>query len=139
MRTVFLLLFSIAPLLAGPAETVQKLFDCMARHDAKEARELFIPGTNLTLVGADGKTTVIVLEKWLERMSSSKQEWKERMWDPTVLEHNSLAVVWASYDFHLDGKLTHCGIDTANLVKIDGDWKISGLYFTHETRGCEIH
>ena len=99
MRTVFLLLFSIAPLLAGPAETVQKLFDCMARHDAKEARELFIPGTNLTSVGADGKTTVIVLEKWLERMSSSKQEWKERMWDPTVLEHNSLAVVWASYDF----------------------------------------
>ena len=139
MRTTFLFLFSLAPLIAGPADTVQTLFDCMARHDAKGARALFTPGTNLTLVGGDGKTTTIVLEKWLERMSSSQQEWKERMWNPKVLEHNSLAVVWTPYNFHLDGKLTHCGIDTANLVKVNGAWKISGLAFTHETSGCEIH
>ena len=139
MRSILLLLVSVLPLAAGPADTVLKLFDCMAKHDAAGARGLFTPGTNLTVVAADGKTTTVELESWLKKMGEAKVEWKERMWNPTVLEHGPMAVVWAPYDFHLGEKFSHCGIDMAELVKTGNDWKIRGLSFTRETSGCEIH
>jgi hypothetical protein len=47
------------------------------------------------------------------------------------------AALWAPYDFERDGKRSHCGIDQANLVRTEKEWKIMPLTFTMETKGCE--
>ena len=36
----------------------------------------------------------------------------------------------APYDFWIDGKYSHCGIDAFDLVKTSEGWKISGGVFT---------
>ena len=52
------------------------------------------------------------------------------------MEHGSMAVVWAPYDFYRGGNFSHCGVDNFELVKIDGKWRISGVLFTVEKEGC---
>lgn len=121
---------------AGPAGVAQKLFDAMAAHDGAAARALFTPDVNLVAVAPDGKITPTPVEKWTDRMATSKDKWLERMWSPKVEERNAIATVWGEYDFHLNGKFTHCGIDTFTLVKTGGEWRIAALVFTRETSGC---
>ena len=61
----------------------------------------------------------------------------ERIWDPTVLLHGPLAVVWAPYDIYGDGEFLHCGVDTFTLLRTDAGWKIANITFTMEPTGCE--
>jgi hypothetical protein len=43
---------------------------------------------------------------------------------------------WAPYDFHLDGKLSHCGIDSFGLVRGADGWRIAGISYTVQKTGC---
>src|SRR5438270_367288 len=99
-------------------------------------RPLCIPEASLFSVRPDGTAVAIPYEKWLEYLSVSKDSWLERIWNPRVLEHESIAVVWAEYDFHLNGKFSHCGIDSFNLLKTAAGWKIAAIADTHEVSGC---
>lgn len=119
-----------------PTATVQSLFDAMSAHDVEAARALFTSEAALIAVRSNGAPAVIPHEQWLDHLSKSKDKWLERMWNPKVLEHSSIAVVWAEYDFHLNGKFSHCGVDSVDLLKTSTGWKISGVSFTSETANC---
>lgn len=125
---------------ASPLETVQQLFDCIAKHDAETARTLFVPGIAFVSGGMEGKYKATAAEDWLKRLGEAKGEWEETFkGKPTVKEERGLATVWAPYEFHVDGKLSHCGVDVVDLVKTAEGWKISAVTYTRETAGCEIH
>lgn len=108
----------------------------MSRHDAEAGKRLFLPAATMTSIGIDGKVSVVAADAWLSRIGSSKDNLLERMWNPQVLTHGSIAVVWGSYDFHRNGKFHHCGVDSFDLVKTEAGWKISGITYTSETTGC---
>jgi hypothetical protein len=36
----------------------------------------------------------------------------------------------------LDGGFSHCGIDSFELVRTDGSWKLTGGIYTVEREGC---
>lgn len=119
-----------------PVAVVQQLFNAMSAHDAQAAAALFIPDATLVSVRPDGKSSTIPYQDWIERLRTSQNTWLERMWNPKVLEHGSIAVVWAEYDFHLNGKFSHCGIDSFNLLRTGTGWKIAGVMFTSDTDAC---
>ena len=58
---------------------------------------------------------------------SGKQQIEEKIHDPLVRIDNDLAVVWAPFDFLVDGKVSHCGTDLFNLVRQDGEWRIASV------------
>ena len=60
----------------------------------------------------------------------------ERFWDPQVLLHDRMAIVWTPYDFYVDGEFSHCGIDNFNFIKTDEGWKITGIVFSMEPENC---
>jgi len=62
---------------------------------------------------------------------------RERYWEPVVHVRNGIAVVWTPYEFWVDGKTTHCGIDVFQLVKDAGRWRIGSLTYTVEPTACE--
>ena len=68
---------------------------------------------------------------------SSDTQLTERYWDEELLISDVLAVFWAPYDFHVDGKFSHCGVDVLNLIKIEGAWKIGHAMWTIQQPGCE--
>ena len=40
------------------------------------------------------------------------------------------------YDFWIDGKFSHCGIDAFDLIKTEEGWKLAGGVYTIESK-CE--
>jgi Domain of unknown function (DUF4440) len=125
-----------APDEAEAVATVQRLFDAMATHNADAARGLFTSNAVLTAVQANGKVANSASEQFVAHLGAAKEPWLERMWNPKVLIRSGLAVVWADYDFHLNGAFSHCGVDSVTLVKTSETWKISNIAYTMEISGC---
>lgn len=65
-----------------------------------------------------------------------KRVLRERYWSPTVMIRGGIAVVWAPYEFWVNGETTHCGVDVFDFVKIDGKWLVSNSMWTVEPEAC---
>jgi hypothetical protein len=120
----------------GPQAIVQQLFEAIAAHNVDTVRSLFTPNAVLLSVKDDGTPARMRYEEFTDLLASTKNVWLERIWNPTVLVHGPIAVVWAEYDFHLNGNLSHCGVDSISLLKTSAGWKISSISDTNETSGC---
>lgn len=73
----------------------------------------------------------------IENMAPNGQHYLEQFTaEPKVLIHQAIAVVWGEYDFWIDGEFSHCGIDSIDLVKAGGQWKIANLMWTMERENC---
>jgi hypothetical protein len=73
---------------------------------------------------------------WVDPSRADGHAHRERYWSPTVLIRGGIAVVWAPYEFWIDGKTSHCGIDVFDFVKIDGAWRVSNAMWTVEPNAC---
>ena len=124
---------------AAVVATVQKFFDTMASRDFEAARTVLMPEGRLFAVREqDGQPAARAssIEEYLKCLPARKAEYRERMWNPEVRVHGPIASVWTPYDFWVDGKFSHCGVDVFDLVKTPEGWKISGGAYTVERTGC---
>ena len=121
----------------GPLAAVQALFDAMAAHDVAAARKLMAPGTQMLVVRPDGTLHVGDEARFIEALGKDAASWQERSWDARVTVDGPMAQVWAPYDFHLDGKLSHCGTDAVTLAHGTEGWKIIAIAYTMRREGCE--
>jgi hypothetical protein len=95
---------------------VQAMFDGMAKR-----------GGTMVLM-RDGKPTQMTFEAFAERVGKpGTTQIEERIHDPLVRIDNDLAMVWAPFEFLVDGKVDHCGTDLFNLVRKDGKWLIASV------------
>lgn len=60
----------------------------------------------------------------------------EKIFDPVILVEDGLANVWVKYEFYVDDKFSHCGIDAFVMVKTAAGWKIASLADTRRRAGC---
>ena len=76
-------------------------------------------------------------EKFLASLAPDGRKYVER-WtgEPTILIRGPIAVIWGEYEFWLDDEFSHCGVDSADLVKSNGQWKVANLMWTVETVNC---
>lgn len=73
---------------------------------------------------------------WVDPARAGSDRYRERYWNPTVLVRGRIAVVWTPYEFWLNGKTSHCGIDSFDMVKFDGRWKVGNAMWTVEPDAC---
>jgi Putative lumazine-binding len=117
--------------------TVQKFFDTMASTDVAEARRILLPDGRFFAVRDDRpEPRAATMQAYLDGLATRKQNYRERMWEPEVRIHGAIAVVWTRYDFWIDGKFSHCGVDAFDLVKTPEGWMIAGGVYTVERSGC---
>lgn len=141
MRLICLLLASTLISAAADKDdvvaAVNKLFTAMSAKDAEAVKATMIPDAKL-VAAQNGKVgTPRTRDDFAERIAAIKGEAIERIWNPTVLVRGDIAMVWAEYDFHLNGKFNHCGIDAFMLLKTGEGWKISDITYTSETQDCK--
>ena len=106
---------------------VQAMFDGMAKRDAAAIKGPLLPGGAMVLM-RDGKPVQMTFEAFADRAGKpGTTRIEERIHDPLVRIDNDLAVVWAPFDFLVDGKVDHCGTDLFNLVRQDGKWWIASI------------
>ncbi len=119
--------------------TIQKFFDAMAAHDNDTLARLMMPEGRLFSTNdsrAAPAVRVRTHEQFIAELRQNRQKILERIWNPEVRVQGGIATLWANYDFHLEGKFSHCGIDAFELVKTEQGWKIAGGVFTIERKDC---
>lgn len=60
----------------------------------------------------------------------TKDKYDEQIEFESILSEQSLASVWTPYKFYLNGKISHCGTNSFQLVKTDEGWKIQYILDT---------
>lgn len=125
--------FLVSPLLAATPEEqavlapVMAMFDGMAKRDAAAIKKPLLAGGTMVLM-RDGKPTQMTFAAFAELVGKpGKAQIEERIHDPLVRIDNDLAVVWAPFEFLVDGKVDHCGTDLFNLVRTDGKWLVASI------------
>jgi len=114
---------------------IHAMFDGMSKRDAVAIKAPALPGGTMVLM-RDGKPAQMTFEAFAERVSKpSPTQIEERIRNPLIRIDNDLAVVWAPFDFLVDGKVDHCGTDLFNLVRVDGKWMIANVADTG-TKSC---
>src|SRR5580698_10907426 len=87
---------------------IHAMFDGMAKRDAAAIKAPTLPGGTMVLM-RDGKPTQMTFEAFAERVGKpGTTQIEERIHDPLIRIDNDLAVVWAPFDFLVDGKIDHC-------------------------------
>jgi hypothetical protein len=106
---------------------IHAMFDGMSRRDAAAIKASTLPAGTMVLM-RDGKPAQMTFEDFAERVGKpGTTQIQERIRAPLVRIDNDLAMVWAPFDFLLDGKVDHCGTDLFNLVRVDGKWMIASV------------
>ncbi|MGG9962838.1 nuclear transport factor 2 family protein [Ferruginibacter sp. SUN106] len=121
---------------------ISKLFDGMKNSDAVLLKTAFADSAILQTISSnkDGKTIIEndSVESFATIVSKMpKGDADERIVYDIIKIDGPLAIVWAPYKFYYKGVFSHCGIDSFQLVKINGEWKIQYLIDTRRKKGCE--
>jgi hypothetical protein len=140
------LLASTAGAQATPASAdaevravVKRVFDGMHEADSAKVRSTFAPGARFVTVGTRANPDTIVYEGvdgWLAGIARSNKSWEERVSNVRIQVDADMASAWMDYVFLLNGAVRHCGIDSMELSKVRGEWKITQLSDTRRTTGC---
>ena len=121
-------------------KTVDSFFLALASSNADVIAVLHSPGAFNVIAEPEKGAAVRYrpVSEMIERMRSGEfPKFRERYFDPIVLERGGLAVVWTRYSIDKDGARLHCGVDIFNLSRHDDDWKIDSLGFTMEASACD--
>jgi hypothetical protein len=119
---------------------VQRFFDTMTAKDTAGARTVLDPEGDFVSVRWDDAGEPVVRRAsnaaFLERLATLTETYLERMWESEVRVHGPIATVWTPYDFHVDGKFSHCGVDAFQLLRTPTGWTVTGGTYTVERTGC---
>jgi len=148
LKLFFLVLtFSITKAFSQTEEdavkaSINQLFEGMKKTDTTLMRSTFSADGTLqsAIVTRDGKTRVIQepIDSFMAAVGRPHKEiYDERITFDIIKIDGPLAIVWAPYRFYVGDKLSHCGVDSFQLVKIDGKWKIQYIIDTRRRENCK--
>jgi hypothetical protein len=147
MKSLFLfclLAFSLPALSQSNDESavravIDRLFTGMRKADSSMVQSVFLPTSTLTSVST--KKSVMIQETSIAKFVTSIGRQKPGVLDERLASYDIkteplLATAWTPYVFYLNGKKSHCGVNTFTLVKMDDKWSILSIIDTRRTETC---
>jgi hypothetical protein len=123
-------------------QTINSMFDGMRKTDTALIRAAFSSAPILQTVvkSNEGKTLVLTepLDSFLVSISKPhKDVYDERISFDIIKIDGELAIAWTPYKFYVGDKFSHCGVDSFQMIRENGKWKIQYLVDTRRRQGCE--
>ena len=121
---------------------VNQLFTAMKKADASLLKDAFADSAVLQTIRRRPDGTFFVQDEKVNDFvtqigTAKKDSLDERITFETVKVDGPLAIAWTPYKFYYAGKFSHCGVNSFQLVRINGRWKIQFLIDTRRRQGCE--
>ena len=122
---------------------VSAFFDALGSEDKTALAEVMIPEGMIFIhnhMDPDNpRVDIVPVEQHLARWAQGTRVVSEQMRMDEVLVHRDMAQVWGPYAFLVEGKVTHCGINSLSLVRdTEGNWKVGNTSFTMvPPEGCK--
>lgn len=151
MRKIFfifsVLLISVSETHAQtPVDSVKlaigSLFTAMKNSDSQAILNCFADSAILQTIARDKNGNYIVKNENLADFAKviaymPKNAADERISFDMVKVDGPLAAAWTPYKFYLSGQFSHCGVNSFQMVKMNGQWKIQYLVDTRRKQPCE--
>jgi len=119
---------------------INKLFTAMKNGDSNALLESFTDSAILqTVLEKDGNVSVQTedIKEFADFVGKQKQgDADERITFDVVKINGALAVAWTPYQFYYKGQFSHCGVDSYQLVRTNGEWKIQYIIDTRRKENC---
>lgn len=116
---------------------IKALFDGMREHDAEKVLAQFMPEALLHRVKTDGSVKKNSLTEFAGFVSKSTTYLDEQIFGLKIQQQGNLATVWAPFVFYAGNKVSHCGVNSFQLVKGNKKWKIQSLIDNTFKGNCE--
>lgn len=120
---------------------INQFFDGMRNVDVSMVTSSFADSAILqTIVDRGGKVSIRTepLAGFAGVITKQEKGWlDERIQFETIKIDGAMAIAWTPYKFYYKGQFSHCGVNSFQLVRINGAWKINFLIDTRRREGCE--
>ena len=122
--------------------TISFLFDGMKNADPVLLRSAFADSAILQTISRNKEGKTIIQNGSIAEFADfvSKQTKggaDERITYDVIRIDGPLAIAWTPYEFYLNGKFSHCGVNSFQLVRLNGVWKIQYIIDTRRRAGCK--
>ncbi|MBL7740426.1 MAG: DUF4440 domain-containing protein [Chitinophagaceae bacterium] len=149
MRYFLILLTTLAFQQMANAQTtedsvkavINNLFLAMKTADETLFESCFADSAIMQTVGRTREGETIIRSESVSRFAEFVRQLKkdsadERIRFETIKTDGPLAIVWTPYQFYHNGQFSHCGVNSFQLVRLNGNWKIQYLIDTRRRQGC---
>lgn len=115
---------------------INNMFDAMREHDGEKLLAQFVEGAMLERAQKDNSIKQTELAKFAAFVSQTDKHLDEHLFNVTIKTSDNLASAWTPYAFYLDGKLSHCGVNSFQMIKQNNQWKIRYLIDNQHLGDC---
>ena len=120
---------------------VNKMFKAMKDADASALKSCFGDSIVFQTIARDKDGNLEVRNEsttdFIDFISKQKPGVAdERITFETVKVDGPLAIAWTPYNFYYNGLFSHCGVNSFQLVRFNGIWKIQYIIDTRRKQPC---
>lgn len=146
--TVLLVLFISFPIFAQDSDemdvknTIIKFFEAFHKQDSLAIKQLVSEDLKLQSIGKNREGVIQLRNEEFSAFLMSivsipkDQKFEEKLLDFKIQIDANMANAWVTYEFWFNDKFSHCGVNSFQLVKLEGAWKIIYLIDTRRREGC---
>lgn len=121
---------------------INDLFSAMKTSDSILLMKSFADSAILQTIGKNKEGKITIRNESVKDFAGFVQSQKkdaldERIVFDIVKTDADLAIAWTPYSFYFDGKFSHCGVNSFQLVRTTRGWKIQYLIDTRRRTGCK--
>lgn len=123
-------------------QPIMQFFEGMRRSDSNMIKAAVAPGAILQTIvkNKEGKTGVHTenLARFITAVTTPhEQVYDERITFDLIRVDADLAIAWTPYQFYVGNTFSHCGVNSFQLVKLGGAWRIQYIIDTRRKNNCK--
>lgn len=120
---------------------VNKMFAAMKNADSTALKGVFSESAVLQTISRNKEGATVVRTEAIANFATSigklvKGDADEQITFGAVHVDGALASVWTPYKFYFKGNFSHCGVNSFQLVRLNGEWKIQYIIDTRRKDNC---
>lgn len=120
---------------------INTMFTAMKKADGGMLKSCFSDSIVFQTIARNKEGKTIVRNEspqgFVDQVSRAKPDsLDERISFETIKIDGPLATAWTPYHFYYNGQFSHCGVNSFQLVRFNGVWKIQYIIDTRRRQGC---
>ena len=123
--------------------TIEEFFEAFHKQDTTALKAFATDDMVMQSIGKNREGKVQLKQSdyssFVKSIGSIPQEksFEEKLLGFNIQVDGPMANAWTPYEFWFDGKFSHCGVNSFQLIKQDDAWKILYLIDTRRRESCD--
>ena len=124
-------------------KTIESFFDGFHKQDSVHIKKVVHSSAILQTIGMNRQGEMGLktedFSKFLKSISTipATMKFEEKIKSYSIQIDGAMANAWTEYEFWINDEMSHCGVNSFQLFKDDGKWKVIYLIDTRRREGCK--